>query len=72
MPVVNSPFRVRLRGGYAREGATKLCDADIERGDYWNKIGALFPLRDGKGFDLALDGKLVLRLTKEVERDIQA
>jgi hypothetical protein len=32
--------------------------------DYWNKIGALFPHKDGKGFDLALDGKLVLRLPK--------
>ena len=32
--------------------------------DYWNKIGALFPHKDGKGFDLALDGKLVLRVPK--------
>ena len=31
---------------------------------YWNKIGALFPHKDGKGFYLALDGKLVLRLPK--------
>jgi hypothetical protein len=32
--------------------------------DYWNKIGALFPHKDGIGFDLALDGNLVLRLPK--------
>jgi hypothetical protein len=31
---------------------------------YWNKIGALFPHKDGKGLDLVLDGKLVLRLPK--------
>jgi hypothetical protein len=32
--------------------------------DYWNKIGALFPHKDGKAFDLALDGKLVVRVPK--------
>jgi hypothetical protein len=32
--------------------------------DYWNKIGAFFPHKDGKGFDLALDGKIVLRVPK--------
>jgi hypothetical protein len=31
---------------------------------YWNKIGAVFPHKDGKGFDLALDGRLVLRAPK--------
>jgi hypothetical protein len=40
--------------------------------DYRNKIGALFPHKDGKGFDRTLDGKLVVRLPKEVERQIQA
>ncbi len=30
--------------------------------DYWNKIGAVFPHKDGKGHDLVLDGKLVLRM----------
>jgi hypothetical protein len=38
--------------------------------DYWNKIGALFPHKDGKGFGLVLDGRLVLRLPK-VEPEIQ-
>ena len=39
--------------------------------DYWNKIGALFPHKDGKGFDLALDGRLVVRIPK-AEPKIQA
>ncbi len=30
--------------------------------DFWNKIGAVFPHKDGKGHDLVLDGKLVLRM----------
>jgi len=40
---------------------------------YWNKIGAAFPHKDGKGHDVVLDGggKIVLRMRME-EREIQA
>ena len=38
--------------------------------DFWLPIGAVFPHRDGKGFNVVLqalpiDGKLVLRLPKD-------
>jgi hypothetical protein len=42
--------------------------------DFWLPIGAVFPHRDGKGYNVILqaqplDGKLVLRVPKEADGD---
>ncbi len=43
----------------------------IKEGDkaFWNKVGAAWPHKDGKGFNVSLDGDLVIRERKPKEAD---
>ncbi len=36
---------------------------------FWNRIGAAWPHKDGKGFNVSLDGDLVIRERKPKEAD---
>ncbi len=36
---------------------------------FWNRIGAAWPHKDGKGFAVILDGDIVIRERKEKETE---
>lgn len=60
---------------YAYHVTDRVQDGNEEMGGFWTKIGAAWPHRDGKGFNISietipLNGRLVLR--ERPEEDQQA
>ena len=62
---------------YAYHVTDRVQDGNEEKGGFWTKIGAAWPHRDGKGFNISietipLNGRLVLREPEEKETQVAA
>ena len=59
---------------YAYHVTDRVQDGSEQKGGFWTKIGAAWPHRDGKGFNISietipLNGRLVLREREEREQE---